>query len=482
MKETNSKNVLLTAIGIVVIVVASFVSYSTSFGNEFLFDDISQIVNNDVIKSPGNISAVFTHHLTFFTRNNQEEGKFYRPLQSITLMLDHLLWGMETFGYHLTNTLLHALVGVLSFLFLLSVTKNTAVSFITSLLYAVHPIHTEAVTYISGRADSLCAVFLFLIALSRIRYYKSISIAGRAFSYFFIMVFFICALLSKEYSMVFPLLLVWLGYCFDAETGYSSQANRKIFFYLPFFAIIAVWFFIKNAIVSTETMVEEPGSLATRLTTMPRLIFDYVRLSFFPTGLHMGYKLEFPRSLLQTGYLGPFIFTMIFLGASYYVWFKGKTDFYYKIAAFGLGWFFIGLAPYLNLVFQLNAPFAEHWLYVPEMGLILSVVVLLYSKIKDVPWAKKIGMVLAIAVTVIFLHKTMEQNKVWKDSFTFYSYTVKYADYSETIYNNLAIEYVKMQRWDDAEKAFMKALEINPDYKVARDNLENMRRDNRRGI
>ena len=433
------KNRLFVALGAIVIALASFVVYSTSFGNDFLFDDISQIVNNDVIKSPANIPAVFTHHLTFFARNNQEEGKFYRPLQSITLIVDHLLWGMETFGYHLTNTFLHALVCVMMFLFLLSSTKNVPVSFITSVLYAVHPIHTEAVTYISGRADSLCAVFLFLMALFRRFYYVKTSKAGKTTCYVFLMIFFIFALLSKEYSMVFPFLLIWCGYCLDSERGYSSYANRKIFFYLPFFVIIAVWFFIKNTIVSTETMVEEPGSLATRLTTAPRLIFDYVRLSFFPAGLHMGYKLEFPRSLFQAGYLGPFIFTLAFFGASYYVWLKGKTDIYYKIAAFGLGWFFIGLVPYLNLIFQLNAPFAEHWLYVPEMGLILSVVVLLYAKIKDVPWAKKLGIVAAVAVAIVFSHKTMEQNKTWKDSFTFYSYTVN-TPITATIYNNPTIE------------------------------------------
>ena len=77
----------------------------------------------------------------------------------------------------------------------------------------------------------------------------------------------------------------------------------------------------------------------------------------------------------------------------------------------------------------------------------------------------------------------MRQNLVWKDSFTFYFYTVKYAPFSESIYNNLAIEYIKRQEWDEAYKCLKRSLEINPDYESAKDNLRQLERDmNRRGM
>lgn len=465
------------------IVLACFIAYSTSFGNVFVFDDISQIVNNDAIKSLRNIPEVFTRHLTFFTKNNKEEGKFYRPVQSITLMIDHLLWGLEPFGYHLTNTLLHATVSVLIFWFLLPVTKNIAVSFITSILYTVHPLHTEAVTYISGRADSLCAIFLFIMIMLKRSYVSSSSKSRKALYYILILACFILSLLSKEYAVIFPFLMLWCDYCLGRENGYDACINRKLLFYIPLFIIMGVWFFIKNGIVATETMVEEPASFATRLATMPRLIYDYVRLSLFLAGLHMGYKLQFPRSLLQQGYFGPFVFACLFACLLFYTWLRGKTDVNYKTIVFGLGWFSIGLVPYLNILFQLNAPFAEHWVYISEIGLILSAVYFVYTLIKDIPWMKKAAVSVSIIFFIFFTYKTTVQNLVWKDSITFYAYTAKYAPFSETVYNNLAVEYIKLQDWKKAEQALKRALEINPDYEVARENLQKMEGDmKQRGI
>ncbi|MBP7056305.1 MAG: tetratricopeptide repeat protein [Candidatus Omnitrophica bacterium] len=477
-----AKQKILMACAAFIIVLACFAVYSTSFGNTFIFDDIGQILNNEGIKSFKNIPAVFTHHLTFFASKStdQDQGKFYRPIQSITLMLDNLLWGKEPFGYHLTNTMLHAIVCVLAFFFFLKITDRFWVSLMAGLLYAVHPLHTEAVTYISGRADSLCTIFLFFMIIFQRLYRSRTSIIAKAFYYILVSISFTLALLSKEYSMIFPFLLMLCGYFLDNDKGYSSCFNKKIIFYLPLFIIMGIWFVVKNAIVATETMVEEPASLATRLTTIPRLIYDYIRLSVFPTDLHMGYKLEFPRSLLQSGYFGPFIFTFLFTVFFIYTLLRGRRDRDYRIVGFGLSWFLLALLPYLNLIFQLNAPFAEHWIYVPAVGLALSVVYITYIAVRKRPVVKRASIFLFAMFFVAFSYKTMQQNLVWKDSFTFYSYTVKYAPFSESIYNNLAIEYIKNQEWDEAMKCLKRALEINPDYLPAKDNLRQLEADPRR--
>lgn len=476
----NRKVLILLAIA--GIVIATFAVYANSFGNEFLFDDISQIVENAAIRSFKNLPAIFTHHLTYFSEEHQQEGKFYRPIQTLTLMTDHFLWGMEPFGYHLTNTSLHAIVAVLFFVFALLLTGSIPMSFIIGILYAVHPLHTEAVTYMSGRADSLCAIALLLMVIFQRKYWASEKPPARVFYYILISASFILGLLSKELTIVFPFLLMVCEYCLRSDKGYSSL-KKRLLFYLPLFLIMGVWFVVKNKIVITETMVTHPTSLATRLTTAPRLIMDYIRLSFIPTDLHMEYKMPFPRTAFQKGYFEGIIFTLVLIAAWWYSWRRGKTDRGYRVIFFGLTWFFVGLLPYLNLIFQLNAPFAEHWLYIPEMGFIISVIYAVFIFTESNLSARRAVISICLAAALAYSFMTVKQNTVWKDPFTFYTYTMKYAPYSATTYNNLAIQYIKRGELLEAEKYFQKALQVDPDYELAKQNLDKLALDMKnRGI
>lgn len=469
-----------TRIFLAAIVIATFLAYAGSFGNEFIFDDISQIVENAVIRSPARLPDAFTHHLTYFSEDSQKEGKFYRPLQTLTLVADHFLWGLTPFGYHLTNTLLHALVGALCFLWAARITHDRLAAFLVALLYVVHPVHTEAVTYVSGRADSLCAIFLLIMVVCQRHFWEASATLRKAAWYGALCVSFAAALLCKELAVVFPFLLMACEYCLRQERSYTGIVNKRALFYLPLFAIMAAWFVVKNAIVTTETMVMHPASFATRLTSLPRLVFDYVRLSFFPTGLHMEYKLPFPRSLFQAGYGGPFVFTLFFVAACVAFWRKGRSDPRMKTVFFGLLWFMVGLLPYLNILFQLNAPFAEHWLYIPEMGFILAVVYWLICLANKNAQARKAIAAGCVTVALVFSSMTAKQNAVWKDAETFYTYTLRYAPYSATVYNNLALERIKKNDLSRAEEYLKKALELEPDYEVGRENLRKLEMDMRR--
>lgn len=474
------KRLWLPALGIVVL---TFLAYANSFGNEFLFDDISQIVTNTIIREPARIVDAFTHHLTYFSEKHRLEGKFYRPLQTVTLMWDYLLWGKEPFGYHITNTLLHAVVAVLFFLFMLSVTRASPPSFLAAAVYAVHPVHTEAVTYVSGRADSICTIFLLLMVIFQRRFWAAATAGKRTAWYLLILASFVMALFGKEFAVTFPFLLMLCEYCLRDEKpqgGYTGIMNRKALFYLPLFIIMGAWFLIKNAVVVTETMVMKPASLATRLISVPRNIVDYLRLSFVPTGLHMEYKLPFPRTAFQSGYIEPLLISIVLAAGLYYVWRRGRRDAARRVIFFGFAWFLVGLLPYLSIFFQLNAPFAEHWLYTPEMGFLLGLFYALYHYTAAHTWMRRALAVLGGLVVAVFIVMTARQNTVWNNSLAFYTYTLKYAPYSPVIYNNLAIESIKAKDFARAEVYFRKALELDPDYETAKLNLEQLAEDRRR--
>src|SRR5574341_1373634 len=135
-----------------ILIIAGFGTtfYINSLDNFFFWNDWTLIIENFLIKDWRNLPEIFTS--AFWKPLIGEPNQIYRPLSLLSFMADFNLWRLNPWGYHLTNIILHVLNSVMSyFLMRAYVSQTTALS--GSVLFAVHPIHTEAVTYISGRAD-----------------------------------------------------------------------------------------------------------------------------------------------------------------------------------------------------------------------------------------------------------------------------------------------------------------------------------------
>jgi len=459
------KSVLSKKVFLVIIFLVGFAVYSNSFQNEFLFDDIHNIQNNEQIRNTGNIVKVFQQRY-----GTQEGGGFYRPILTLTYMWDYFLWKLQPIGYHITNILLHILVCLLIFEVICIITESIPLSGIITLLYLVHPVHTEAVTYMSGRGDSLCAIFLFLIIILQYRYWSCTAVK-KVIYYTLMLIVFVCALFSKELALIFPFLLMFFEYCMRDRGRYTGLMNKRLTFYIPFFLVSGLWFLLKNRIVPTETMTMIVPSLSARLTVLPRLIFDYLRLSFIPMGLHMEYKYPAPASFFDPRYFGPFLFIIVFCLIIYQIWQRGKVNRNYRIMFFGLGWFLIGLIPYMNILFVLNALFAEHWLYIPEMGFLLFIIYLIFYYLgrKTLPRRMLVG-ITSIWI-VFYCCLTVSQNMVWKDAITFYTHTIRLSPYSAKAYGNLAIQYGNRGNLMKAKELLERAVKIDPMYEPAKADL-----------
>lgn len=143
-------------VSMVLIILLGIVVYSNSIDNRFIWDDHFLITNNESVKNWSGIPKVFT--------SDVEDGSgrrfiLYRPIQMVTYMFDYSLWHLNAKGYHLTNIALHILVSLSLFWLINVLCGNTLISFLASMFFVAHPAHTEAITYISGRADSLSAFF-----------------------------------------------------------------------------------------------------------------------------------------------------------------------------------------------------------------------------------------------------------------------------------------------------------------------------------
>jgi hypothetical protein len=182
----------------------SFVIFIPSLKNDFVWDDIPYILSRiDFLKISNQLPTVVPKKV-----KEHKKQDYYRPTLHLSLALDNEIWDGKSHGFHLTNIIMHSFTTVFLFLLILLILKEFnyslrgEVAFISSLLFALHPIHVESVSFIMARSDLLCAMFLSCFFIFYIKSYEKII-------YFVLsLLFFFLALISKEVAFVFPVLII----------------------------------------------------------------------------------------------------------------------------------------------------------------------------------------------------------------------------------------------------------------------------------
>ena len=144
---------------VILIIILGFTIYFNSLGGSFIWDDAGLIQGNAYLKDWSNFPQIFTKNIW---AGIGEGSSIWRPLQMMTYFVDYSLWKLDPWGYHLTNILLHLLAALALYWFVSILFNNRILALFSSLLFIAHPVHVEAVSYISGRADSLVTIFVLV--------------------------------------------------------------------------------------------------------------------------------------------------------------------------------------------------------------------------------------------------------------------------------------------------------------------------------
>ena len=185
--------------------VLSFVVFVPSLSNEFVWDDVSYIQKR---AHSLNFSKLGPGLIVPKIANDKKAGNYFRPVHQASLIIDNEIWDTSPFGFHLTNIILHCVSTVLLYFLALLLLKEfhvkapELIALISSILFAVYPLHVESVTFISARGDILAAMFLFLGFSLYILSYR------RIFYLLLAGICFLLALLSKEIAIVFPIIIL----------------------------------------------------------------------------------------------------------------------------------------------------------------------------------------------------------------------------------------------------------------------------------
>lgn len=467
----------------ILLFLAGFAAYYTALDGKFLYDDSWLVGGNPFFKSPIFIFEVFKHYLFL-----DSLSFYYRPVQNISYMLDYWLWFSNEFGYHLSNICYHVLAAFLLYLLLKALlpglasaadwrdeegdqppAANNIIAFIVALVWVVHPIHNAAVAYVAGRADSLACDFaisawLLYIAAGRCR-----AAWAKPLVYVLAMFCFLMGLCSKEIAMVWlPLFFVHLFF-FNKEKSLRQKFSGTLGVAL----VMGCYYFLHHLPGGASVPVSAgTDSFALRVVKMLRALGDYTWLVFYPDNLHMDrYVLplgttpslthwDFHNRLEYLSTIGVvMILVFIVMGIARL---PGR-----RLRIFSIVWFLSGFLPISNL-FPLNAQVAEHWIYMPSMGILLFFAGCVLAMPRP---SHAFLAVIALLSVAPFAWRTSLRAYEWADQERFFKATIDSGGGSSRINLNLAMVYYNAGDYAKAEAMMRNIVKHDPSYIPARIDL-----------
>jgi tetratricopeptide (TPR) repeat protein len=445
-----------------------------------IWDDVFLTRDNPFIKSPLLALEAFRHYLFLDSFSGH-----YRPVQNLSYMFDYFFWNADPAGFHLSNILLHVAAGLLLYRLLtrlfvkggglwesddLGSARTLAIaSFVISGIWMVHPVHSAAIDYISGRADSLAFVFsagAWLLVL-RARITKTRLL--KPILYLLAALGGVLALCSREIACI------WIVIFLVHTLAFASDIPKKVKITTIVCCVLVLGAYAELRLLPvarTEPGFTENWSAAVRSTLMLRALGDYGRLMVFPGNLHMERTIFDPDNYLSrdswrktaaTEYLS--ILGLVVLAA--FIYGCARHGIGQRTRIMGTVWFFAAYLPISNIV-QLNATVAEHWLYLPSVGFLLF----LGGCALDLPRKSgaSLSAIAAIAILALSVRSTIRSSD-WSNEEKFYKRTLAAGGASSRVGVNLGQIYANRGEYAIAEKIFRHILETNPDYPVARNNL-----------
>ena len=483
----------------------SFALYSPSLKNDFVWDDVEVITKSNVSFDASYITGIV---ITDVYKN--KNVSYYRPAIYTSIVADKALWGVSPFGFHLSNLLFNSASVVLFYFMVLlilggfGVREKEVAAFLSAILLALYPMHVESVSWVAGRSDVLCALFLLLAFIFHILssgnlWFLALTVIGLSLS-----------LMSKEVAVVFPLLAI----AFDLLSRRSVN-RRSLIRYLVYLLILLAYFYLRSrAFVNIPQVTEEVsgegvGRIVSGGEHIPA-VSRYLELLKILLGSYLFYlnklvlPFDFNAFITRVPRDAPQLISSLLILAALsvlsFISIKKKEN----VTAFGILWVLITLGPSaLISVFSISStPLAERYLYIPSAGFCLVIGNILIEAGRRTR-LRKAARGFGIILILMYAFASYQRQAVWKDDLSLwrdaslkspyhplphsnYGLALSYiGERDEAIReflialspemndsargkavtaNNLALVYLDEEEYEKAEMWFRKALEHDPGY------------------
>lgn len=439
---------------ILFLIFVGFFVYLPSMFGSFVWDDEDFVYQNTYVKE-FQIDKFFSEQAI---AGRGKPSNYYRPIQFTLYAVIHQIFGFSPFVFHSLNIIVHIAASIVVFLFFHKLSKRRFISFLVALIFLIHPVQTEAVSYVSGLSDPLYVMFGMLSLTFFLKKYELQK------WYILSLIFFFLSILSKETGLVFGGLLFSLWLIFD-------RSRKGFCMLLPFAGVGLLYILFHFKFVNELDIkavwgnTEYANSLLVRMLTFIRNLYTYIGLLFFPKDLFM----ERDESIvIQTQVMNIYLFGFIgvngiIAGALYKL--KEKLTFF-NIILFSYLSFFVSFSIYSGIVL-INGIFYEHFLYLP---LVFFFAFLFFCLEKFIN--RKTVFVFIILSILLILRSYLRQFE-WIDPIIFYEQTAVRAPKSIRINNNLGIAYAETGQIDKAIEQYKKTIPLDPSIPNTYHNLAN---------
>jgi len=486
---------------LLLIFLATTLIYLPFINSSLFWDDEQFIYSNQHVKQFA-LKEIFSESTT---SGAGEPSNYYRPLTTLSFAVDHLLWGLNPIGYHLTNLLLHAGAGMMLYLVLKQLKIIQKPALLITLLFIIHPIQTETVSYANSRGDSLFTLYGLMGLWCLLKLLKTQQQNTKEFSLKMGSVvmqlssnslvlgaigFYVLSILSKEIGLAvmglyFLSVIYWWMSCFRDQSSQALLTNKLSIFFKKYshptltlaatVLIASGYLWLRSGPLKFQESINPypPGhpygdSLLVRLSTFFKVIFIYLRLLIAPLQLHM----ERTTALV----LSPFsIWTFGVIALTLTTTFLGYREYkrcHQPLIWFGSFWFLVMLIPVSGIV-PINDILYEHWLYLPSVGFWM----VMYGLIRLIMKPERLVISFfkyPITITMlIFVVLSWRQNYLWSDPIRFYLYTLQF-NQTPRVHNNLAMAYADRNQHQLALEQYQKAIELEAGYPQVHNNLANI--------
>ncbi len=448
--------------------------YLNSLNNSFIFDDISSIVENPYIRNLKDIS--------FFLKGLEARKESLRALPTLSFAINYHFHKLNVFGYHLVNLVFHILSGLLvyfisKYLFILeskgispppnrpnrfSFQKIDILSFLAAALFISHPIQVNTVTYIVERNEGMASFFYLLGFFLFIKMSLSNSLE-KGLYLLGTVIAFLLAILSKEISFTFPIILVLFDLMFICQNWKTIKTRLK--FYIGFGAplILYILFFFKGGIIKLLFEYRGRWTPWENLLTQFNVIIQYIKLLFLPlpSWLNVDHDFQLSKSLLEyPTWISLSLILILFILAIFMI----KKS---RIVSFSVFFFFIVLSPSSSVI-PIWDLMVEYRLYLPLFAFCLILTKGLYSLYQLLTryYSYKLsrGVVLGISVIILSSYSaiTIDRNKIFEDELILWSDAAKKSPNKTRPKENLITAYHRHGLYDQAIALSLEVLNKKP--------------------
>jgi Flp pilus assembly protein TadD len=463
------------------VAVAALAVYANTFGNGPVLDDGWVIFENSLIKSLSNIPRIF--HEPYNVALSGANGGLYRPVTLLTYALNYAIGGSSVAGYHLVNIALHVLCSLavleLARLFAGESRAGPAAPLLAALLFAVHPVHVEAVTAMVGRAELLAALgslsCLYLTCTRRRSWWRLPAA----------LVVLALGVLSKENAAVTPVLWFLVAIALPsaallpARPGFRADDGRRALAQTSAIAAAmacatAAYFVLRpeaGPAGGARWFDGQPRGVI--FNTMTRALAEYLQLLVlpYPLGVDFYYSNKIP-------FTHSFTLACVAATAAWIAVLAFGVVLLRRAPVIGLGilWIFVALLPVLNIV-PIGVLMAERLLYLPSVGFCIAAGAGAAMLVDRAPAQRRLlstgGAALALMAiaAVAFAARTWTRNTDWRDALTLWEAELRKEPQDVVVNNNLAVEYTSRGELAKARERLEVALRTNPFYWRAHVNM-----------